>query len=133
MKHLFFAIILLITASRARAGGPVLDGGLRIQFMSDAYHLHGGFVTVDPSPGHPCKTFHTAKELFTHIQAQPKTAILNIRRNGIWIYMTELELYSRSAKAEFNSLLALCNAKKLEVHLGVTTWRPALPNLRQKP
>lgn len=115
------------------AGGPVLEAGLSIHMMPDRYDLHGGFVIILPSADHPTKTFHTAKELFAYIQAQPKSELLDIPRNGIWIYSNDPDYYTAATRNEFNALLALCAKNRVSVFIGFTTWRPALPNLRQQP
>jgi hypothetical protein len=133
MKYVIFAVLVTFGAIGSRAGGPVLEHGLSIHFMPDLYDLHGGFVVIDPAEEHPCRTFHTAKELVAWILTQPKSDRLNIPRNGIWIYADDPDFYSPGAKAEFDSLLKLCSEKKIETTLGLTHWRPAMPELRQKP
>lgn len=136
MKYPIFSFLCLVTSLSAFAGGPTLDGGLSIHIIPDRFSEPGksrGFVVTTPIPKQPSKVFPTAKELVDYIVSLPKSDQLNIPRNGIWIYSDDADFYSPATIKEYNQVLSLCAEKHISVWLGETTWRPALPNLKQKP
>jgi hypothetical protein len=136
MKYSIFSFLFLVTSLSALAGGPTLDGGLSIHIIPDRFPESGatrGFVVTTPIPKQPSKVFLTAKELVDYIVSLPKSDQLNIPRNGIWIYSDGADFYSPATIKEYDKLLSLCSDHHIGVWLGETTWRPALPNLQQKP
>jgi hypothetical protein len=130
-------LLSLLAPAVSIAGGPTLDGGLSVHMIPDRFSnvdgRTGGFVITAPIGQQPAKAFQTAKELFDYVRSQPKSDLLDIRRNGVWIYSDGRDDYSPATVKEYNKLLSLCADAKITIWLGETTWRPALPNLQQKP
>lgn len=131
-------LILFAFATALFAGGPSMDNGLSVHMIPDTFPFKGGFVVVASTSLHeqPAKPFQTAKEVFAFITAHLKeTEDLQIRRHGIWIYAEDpVDIcYTPAARKQYNELLSLCAEKNIPVGLGFTKWRPALPEMKQKP
>lgn len=134
MKLLLSFLCLFASAVVSVAGGPTLEGALSVRMMPDGFvGTKVGFVITGPISKQQAKPFRTAKELFAYARSQPKSHDLDLSRNGIWIYIDRPDDYSPTSVKEYNALLSLCSDNHITVSLAATTWRPALPNLRQEP